>query len=264
MNILITNDDGPEAHGLALLQQAARTVYPEARIVTLAPRLGQGGQGLAITPLPAEALTVEQIAPDFYVCDGKPADLIYVGLGLPHRILPHGQFDLVLTGVNHGQNVGMDVFHSGTVGMAMLASAYFGVGAMAFSQQVEYGPTELSDDAMFRTAAEYVPYFLRDVSRHALCCRTVNFPLCKPKGQRVCGVSMYSRFRPHLVVENRREHEDVAQLENGYITVSLLRPTALAENRKAGSSDKPVLSQSHKAEIISCKRHAAEWDVEGT
>lgn len=248
MNILIANDDGPAAHGLALLQRAARAVYPEARIVTLAPRLGQGGQGLAITPLPAEALTVEQIAGDCYVCDGKPADLMYVGLGLPHRFLPHGQFDLVLTGVNHGQNVGMDVFHSGTVGMAMLASAYFGVPAMAFSQQIEFGPAGSSDEASFRTAAEYVPYFVRDVSRDALCCRTVNFPLCKPKGQRVCGVSMFSRFRPHLVVENRREHEDVAQLESGYITVSILRPSVLAGNGQTGASDESVLSQHTNAE----------------
>jgi len=115
VNILITNDDGPEAHGLGVLKRAVKAVYPEARIVTLTPRLGQGGQGLAITPLTAEALPVEQIEPGFFVCDGKPADLIYVGLGLPQLFLPEGQFDLVLTGVNHGHNVGMDVFHSGDI-----------------------------------------------------------------------------------------------------------------------------------------------------
>ena len=249
MNIMIANDDGPEAHGLALLRRAARTVYPEARIVTLAPRIGQGGQGLAITPLAADALALEQIEPGFYVCDGKPADLIYVGLGLPHRFLPHGQFDLVLTGVNHGQNVGMDVFHSGTVGMAMLASAFFGVPAMAFSQQVEYGETAPSDAEMFRTAAEYVPYFLRSVGRDGVLCRTVNFPLGSPKGQRLCGVSMFSRFRPHLVAENRREHEDVAQLESGYITVSILRPSALAELGATDSSD--------STESVTARRYSA-------
>lgn len=251
MNILIANDDGPEAHGLALLRNAAKARYPEAKIVTLAPRLGQGGQGLAITPLPAEALSVEQIAPDFYVCDGKPADLMYVGLGLPQRFLSHGQFDLVLTGVNHGHNVGMDVFHSGTVGLAMLASAFFGVPAMAFSQQIEYGPAGSSDEVSFRTAAEYVPCFLRDVSRHAPFCRTVNFPLGKPKGQRACAVSMYSRFRPHLVVENRREHEDVAQLESGYITVSILRPSVVAGDGQTGSSDELLLRQRHITERLS-------------
>ena len=249
MNILITNDDGPEAYGLGLLRLAARMVYPDARIVTLAPRLGQGGQGLAITPLAAEALPVEQIGSDCYVCDGKPADLIYVGLGLPQRFLSQGQFDLVLTGVNHGHNVGMDVFHSGTVGMAMLASAFFGVPAVAFSQQIEYGPAWSSDDAMFRTAAEYVPYFLRSMGRDGVLCRTVNFPLGRPKGQRLCGVSMFSRFRPHLVAENRRKHEDVAQLENGYITMSILRPSALAEIGMTDSSDSP--------EPVTARRYSA-------
>lgn len=82
---------------------------------------------------------------------------------------------------------------------------------------------------MFQTAAEYLPYFLREIDRDGVLCRNVNFPLGKPNGQRVCGVSMYSRFRPHLVAHNRREHEDVAQLENGYITLSVLRPSALAD-----------------------------------
>jgi broad specificity polyphosphatase/5'/3'-nucleotidase SurE len=83
VNILIANDDGPEAYGLKVLQEAARSAYLDAKIVTLATRLGQGGQGMAITPLAAEEIPVEEIEPDFYVCDGKPADLIYVGLGLP-------------------------------------------------------------------------------------------------------------------------------------------------------------------------------------
>lgn len=250
MNILITNDDGPEAHGLALLRRAAKEAYPEARIVTLAPRRGQGGQGLAITPLAAEELKVEQIEPHFYVCDGTPADLIYLGLGLSHRYLLHGQFDLVLTGVNHGHNVGMDVFHSGTVGMAMLASGFFGVPAMAFSQQVEHGPTGLSDEASFRTAAECLPVFLGEMNRQSPCCRTVNFPSGKPTGRRICRVSMFSRFRPHLVAENRREAEDVAQLEQGYITVSILRPTALAGNGDGYIPPPHDTSHSHNTEPI--------------
>lgn len=205
MNILITNDDGPEAHGLAVLRQAAKAVYPAAKIVTLSPERGQGGQGLAITPLAPEDLEVERIESDFYVCEGTPADLIYVGLGLPQRYLGSGQFHLVLTGVNHGHNVGMDVFHSGTVGMAMLATAFFDVTAMAFSQQIDYGPTGGSDEAPFRIAAEYLPFFLADITHQAEYCHNVNFPSCSPKGQRVCGVSMFSRFRPHLVPRNRRE-----------------------------------------------------------
>lgn len=234
MNILLTNDDGPNAHGLEVLRRAVRTVYPESRIVTLTQKQGRGGQGLAITPLAAEAFHVEEVEPGFYVCDGTPADLIYVGLGSPQRFLPQGQFAVVLTGVNHGHNVGMDVFHSGTVGMAMLASAFFGVPAIAFSQQIEYGEMMPSVVEMFRTTEEYVPYFLRGVGRFGTLCQNVNFPLGRPKGQRLCSVSMFSRFRPHLVARNRLEHEDVAQLESGYITVSILQPSAVSA---CGASD---------------------------
>jgi 5'-nucleotidase len=229
MNVLIANDDGPDAYGLEVLCRAVTAVYPNARVVRLTQKQGQGGQGMAITPMAAEELPLEEIAPDVYLCDGTPADLMYVGLGTPERFLPKGQFDLVVTGVNHGHNVGMDVFHSGTVGMAMLASAFFGVTAVAFSQQVEYGATDLSDPEMFQTATECLPSVLRDIGRDGVRCRNVNFPLGRPIGQRVCGVSMFSRFRPHLAADNRREHEDVAELENGYITVSFLRPSALAE-----------------------------------
>jgi hypothetical protein len=150
---------------MALLRKAAKSAFPEARIVALAPKRGQGGQGLAITPLGPEELAVEQIEQDFYVCDGTPADLIYLGLGLPQLYLGRGQFDLVLTGVNHGHNVGMDVFHSGTVGMAMLATTFFGVTAMAFSQQIEYGTSGLSDEAAFRIAAQYLPLFLENITQ---------------------------------------------------------------------------------------------------
>jgi len=225
MNVLITNDDGPEAYGLALLQRAARATFPEAQIVTIAPHNGQGGLGMAITPIPPEVLTVEQLEKDFYICHGKPADLIYVGLGMSDRFLAEGRFDLVLTGVNHGQNIGMDVFHSGTVGMAMLASGFFGVPAVAFSQQVENWALS-ADETTFRTAAAYLPELLQDTLQDRSC-RSINFPSRQPKGMRTCSVSMFSRFRPHLVPHNRRETEDVAQLEEGFITISFLRPTML-------------------------------------
>ena len=112
----------------------------------------------------------------------------------------------------------------------MLATAFFGVTAMAFSQQVDYGPTGASDETSFGIAAEYLPFFLEDITYQAEYCRNVNFPSCNPKGQRVCGVSMFSRFRPHLVPLNRREEQDVAQLEQGYITISRLHPKTFAGN----------------------------------
>jgi broad specificity polyphosphatase/5'/3'-nucleotidase SurE len=50
MNILITNDDGPLAAGLLILQCAAKRVFPDAKIVTLTPQIGEGGKSLSVTP----------------------------------------------------------------------------------------------------------------------------------------------------------------------------------------------------------------------
>jgi 5'/3'-nucleotidase SurE len=245
VNILVSNDDGPQAIGLEVLRASIRKAFPRSKVVTVVPNLAQGGQGLSITPRAAEDISVERIQRDFYVVEGKPADGIYITLGNPRRFLSRGRFDLVITGVNHGQNVGMDVFHSGTVGMAMLASAFFGVRAMAFSQ--ELGASGCIDASTFRTASKYLPSFLKDAARQKIYCHTVNFPFKEPNGQRLCGVSMYSRFRPHLAVKNRRQGEDVAQLENGYITISLLQPNALSGNGYADASAKLDVDYSHHA-----------------
>src|SRR5207248_4052022 len=126
-------DDGADSEGLKALRTATKAVYPDATIVTFVPRNPMGGQGLSVTPQLLDEFVVEEVADHLYVCDARPADLIYLSLGEPERFLKKGRFDLVLTGINHGENIGMDVFHSGTVGMAMLASTFFGTTAVAFS-----------------------------------------------------------------------------------------------------------------------------------
>ncbi len=224
MNILIANDDGPEAAGIKVLRRAAEIVHPNARIVSLMPKTGVGGKGLSITPGEQE-LTLQRLTPHEYVCDGTPAHLIYFALGSPRRFLPQGQFDLVLTGLNHGENVGMDVFHSGTVGMAMLASGYFGVPAFAFSQQMSDEPMQ---DHLFRTATEWLPILLALPQLRNGRCWNINFPVQPAEGCRLCHVSMYSysRFRADLHVHNKHAGGDVAELERGYVTCVLLRPEA--------------------------------------
>ena len=79
MNILISNDDGPEAEGLALLRKAAVKAYPGSKIVTLVPELGRGGQSLSITPMAQEELKIKRLEADFYVLEGTPADAVYSG-----------------------------------------------------------------------------------------------------------------------------------------------------------------------------------------
>lgn len=222
MNILIANDDGPCAEGLGVLRVAARAAYPDATIVTISPKNAIGGQGLSVTPKHLEDLLVEKIASQFYVCDAKPADLIYLALGEPERFLSHGTFDLVLTGINHGENIGMDVFHSGTVGMAMLASTFFRTASVAFSMQMSRRLDGEQDNAGTKQNTEFVVNFLRSNPHVASLCWSVNFPSDNPRGWKVCSVACHSRFRPFRSDERRNEECDVVRLEEGFIVLSPL------------------------------------------
>jgi 5'/3'-nucleotidase SurE len=225
MNILITNDDGPLAAGLLILQCAARRVFPDARIVTLTPQSGEGGKSLSVTPSSRKIAAEAQ--PLAYAPNITPADLIYLALGSSHLFLDDGeQFDLVLAGVNHGENVGMDVFHSGTVGMAMLASGMFEVPSLAFSQQIPY-PTITHDETVFRTAAEWLPRLLTFPTPQRGMCWSINFPAFTAIDIKLCDISMYSRFHPSIQRHNKTEGGDMYQLEQSYITCVPLRLEAI-------------------------------------
>jgi 5'/3'-nucleotidase SurE len=224
MNILITNDDGPLAAGLLILQCAAKRVFPDARIVTLTPQNGEGGKSLSVTPSSRNIAEGKPLA-----CAGNitPADLIYLALGSSHLFLEDGeQFDLVLSGVNHGENVGMDVFHSGTVGMAMLASGLFAVPALAFSQQIPY-PAISHDETLFRTAAEWLPRLLTFPTPQRGMCWSINFPAFTAIDIKLCDISMYSRFHPSIQRHDKAEGGDMYELEQGYITCVPLRLEAI-------------------------------------
>ena len=224
MKILIANDDGPKAEGLQVLRAAAKAAYPHATIVTITPRQPSGGQGLSVTPRNLRDLPVERMDSQWYVCDAKPADIIYLALGQPRRFLARGRFDLVLTGVNHGENIGMDVFHSGTVGMAMLASTFFGTAAVALSSQGKQDATseQVAAPSFDHSKSSFIVNFLRSDWRKFSLCWNVNFPGCRPLGWKVCSVAYHSRFRPFKAEERKHDGCDVVQLEKGLIAISPL------------------------------------------
>jgi 5'-nucleotidase len=223
MQILVTNDDGPDACGLQALRQAVQAAWPTATMVTLTMDRWLGGLGMSITCRDIDDLPIQCVAPHVYVCQGRPADLVYLALGRVDRFLPAGEFDLVLCGINHGENVGMDVFHSGTVGMAMLASTFYGVPAVAFSQQLPGEMDSEGQDALFRRSQHLVQTFLTGVLLSPGRCLNVNLPATDPRGWQACGVALHSRFRPHKSEERNVAGCDVTELEKGYITMSSLR-----------------------------------------
>ena len=123
MNILISNDDGYLARGIALL---ARLAGEFANVRVVAPERNRSGASNSLTL--DKPLRVRQAENGFYFVNGTPTDCIHTGL----HILPDFKPDWVFSGVNHGANMGDDTLYSGTVAAA--TEAYMmGIPAIAFS-----------------------------------------------------------------------------------------------------------------------------------
>lgn len=130
MHFLLTNDDGIHAAGLAALERAVRS-RTGSRCTIVAPAEEHSQCGHRITT--HSPLKAERVGEDRYQVHGAPADCVRVALfGL--GVKP----DFVLAGINHGGNLGQDVFISGTVAAAREA-AYHGVPALAFSHYLIRG-----------------------------------------------------------------------------------------------------------------------------
>jgi 5'-nucleotidase len=112
MHILVSNDDGILAPGLAMLAQACRTV---GTVTVVAPDREQSGTSHSLTlhrPIRAA------LRPDgAYQVDGTPTDCVLLALG---ALMPDKP-NFVFSGINHGPNMGEDVLYSGTVAVAMEA-----------------------------------------------------------------------------------------------------------------------------------------------
>jgi 5'-nucleotidase len=129
--ILLCNDDGIEAEGLAALRRAAGLAFPGARLVTVAPAGAMSMVGHRVTT--HEPLAVRCHGPGEWSVEGTPADCVRVALA---HILREGRPDWVLSGINHGGNLGQDIYISGTVAAAREA-AYHGIPAVAFSHYLK-------------------------------------------------------------------------------------------------------------------------------
>lgn len=141
MRILISNDDGYWAPGIVALANALR---PYADITVVAPESNRSGASNALTL--DRPLSLSRADNGFYFVNGTPSDCVHVALTALMTDLP----DLVVSGINQGQNMGDDTLYSGTVAAA--TEAYlFGVPAIAFSQ-VNKGWSELN--AAAKIAAE--------------------------------------------------------------------------------------------------------------
>lgn len=143
MRILISNDDGYLAPGLSALADALASI---ADIVVVAPDSNRSGASNSLSL--DRPLSVQRAANGFYFVNGTPTDCVHVALTGMLDYRP----DLVVSGINNGQNMGDDTLYSGTVAAA--TEAYlFGIPAIAFSQ-VDYGWDHL--DSAARLARDIV------------------------------------------------------------------------------------------------------------
>lgn len=126
MRILLSNDDGVFAPGLAVLEEIARSVSDDVWIV--APHEEQSGQARALT-LNAPVRVREETERRFAVT-GTPSDAVLLGV---KDILRDNPPDLILSGVNRGQNIAEDTSQSGTVAAA-IEGMHLGIPSIAFSQ----------------------------------------------------------------------------------------------------------------------------------
>jgi 5'-nucleotidase len=129
--ILVTNDDGVDAPGLMALAAALESVADE--VIVVAPDSEQSATGHSLTL--HRPLRMRELRDGVYSVDGTPTDCVNLAV---LWLLAENPPDLVVSGINHGLNLGDDVTYSGTVSAAFEGSL-LGIPSVAFSQQVTEG-----------------------------------------------------------------------------------------------------------------------------
>jgi 5'-nucleotidase len=184
--LLLTNDDGVQAVGLRTLREA---LLPVGHVVVVAPTFEQSARSHSITV--DRPLRHLEHATDVHSIDGTPADCVYLAL-FEKRFLPRRP-DLVVSGVNHGTNVGGDVFYSGTVAGAR-EGALRNIPGIAFSHAGDADSPWIG--AFVRSMTERLLRLSRAADAAVLL--NVNFPKDQPRGVRVTRVGRHM-YEEHVV-----------------------------------------------------------------
>ncbi|MGE5176463.1 MAG: 5'/3'-nucleotidase SurE [Hyphomicrobiales bacterium] len=162
LDILVSNDDGIHAEGLRVLAEA---LAPRGHVTIIAPDREQSATSHSLTL--HRPLRVRKIAPDILSVDGTPTDCVLLGV---HGFLERKPA-LVVSGINHGPNMGNDVLYSGTVAAAS-EGAFLGIPSIAFSLATW---ESVSFEAAGRVARDLVGALL-DRGLPAGACLNVNIP----------------------------------------------------------------------------------------
>jgi 5'-nucleotidase len=147
VRILVCNDDGIDAPGLALLAAVARAVSDDVWIVAPQRKWTAASHQLSFD----RDLTLERRTERVYACSGAPADCVIAALTI---VCAGGPPDLVLSGINDKRNVGEDAAYSGTIAIAREAT-FHGVPAIALSRSTRWTDTPAEIAALRRLLAAF-------------------------------------------------------------------------------------------------------------
>jgi 5'-nucleotidase len=207
LNVLLTNDDGIEAEGLQAMR-GALVAMEGVNLAVVAPDGNRSAMARSITtrrPLWV-AETPFSDGTVGYASDGTPVDCVRLAsLGLIEGFQP----DLVVSGINHGANLGDDITYSGTVAAA-LEGVVLGIPAIAVSQQSRARALDFRYDGGFgfETAAAFVARLverIEDVPLPASTLLNVNVPAGEPQGVEVTSLGKRI-YEDELKLEREEEH----------------------------------------------------------
>ena len=176
MRILVTNDDGIHAPGLKVLEKIALALTSPDKVFIVAPETDQSGTSHSLSL--NDPLRLRKIDARRFAVKGTPTDCVLLGV---QHVLKGEAPDLVLSGVNRGQNVAEDVTYSGTIAAAMEGTT-LGIRSIALSQSYAPGGDHNTPSEVHWEVAEH---FGPKVIRHILAAgiapgilMNVNFPNC--------------------------------------------------------------------------------------
>jgi 5'-nucleotidase len=232
LRILVTNDDGVAAQGIRILEQIARDISDDVWVV--APEANHSGAGHSLTL--RRPLRVRSLGGRHFAVDGTPTDCVLLGL---QRLIPDRPVDLVLSGINHGGNLGEDVTYSGTIAAAMEATL-FNVRSIALSQvcrdrsKIKWSTAELFAPKVIRRvmATAWTRDMLININFPDRVAKSVRGVRVARQGKRKLGDEIVEgtdpRGEPYLWIGAVKENAevqpgtDLAAVEEGFIAVTPL------------------------------------------
>lgn len=247
MRVLVTNDDGINAPGLAACEAIARAISDDVWVV--APEIDQSGVAHSLSL--NDPLRLRRVDERRFAVKGTPTDCVIMAA---RHILKDKALDLVLSGVNRGQNIAEDVTYSGTVAGAIEATL-LGIPAFALSQAYGAGSRDAPRWDCAKTHAPALIRVLLDEGFPRDVLVNLNFPDCGP--QEVAGIATAAQGRRSADIF--RIHERADGRGNPYFWIGFARSAhepgrgtdlaALAERRIAVTplrvdfTDEPTLTR---------------------